>query len=109
MCVFVCMCMCKCARMRVCVCVCACVCVCVCACVCAHVCVCVSEGYLQVIMRGYRSNGNVEELLKQSQMELSWIQRQLAMISIRNTHLHTNGKVFQHSSISAHRETKVRS
>ncbi|CAL8322340.1 unnamed protein product [Lota lota] len=43
-------------------------------------------------MRGYRSNGNVEELLKQSQMELSWIQRQLAMISIRNTHLHTKGK-----------------
>ncbi|XP_056443725.1 RIMS-binding protein 2 [Gadus chalcogrammus] len=43
-------------------------------------------------MRGYRSNGNVEELLKQSQMELSWIQRQLAMVSIRNTHLHTKGK-----------------
>ncbi|CAL8405694.1 unnamed protein product [Arctogadus glacialis] len=65
-----------------------------------------SECYLQVMMRGYRSNGNVEELLKQSQMELSWIQRQLAMVSIRNTHLHTKGKVFQHSSICTHRETK---
>uniref|UniRef100_A0A8C5CRC6 RIMS binding protein 2a n=1 Tax=Gadus morhua TaxID=8049 RepID=A0A8C5CRC6_GADMO len=66
------------------------------------------ECYLQVMMRGYRSNGNVEELLKQSQMELSWIQRQLAMVSIRNTHLHTKGKVFQHSSICTHRETKPR-
>ena len=60
-------------------------------CVC-FVCVCV----LQVIMRDHKSGANVEELLRQSQMELQWIQRQLAMIAARNVHhhhLHTKSKV----------------
>ncbi|KAM3873838.1 RIMS-binding protein 2 [Diretmus argenteus] len=45
-------------------------------------------------MRGHRSSANVEELLRQSQMELMWIQRQLAMISARNIqhNLHTKSK-----------------
>ncbi|KAM9841129.1 RIMS-binding protein 2 [Aulostomus maculatus] len=46
-------------------------------------------------MRDHTSSVNVEELLRRSQMELQWIQRQLAMIAARNTHhhhLHTKGK-----------------
>lgn len=45
-------------------------------------------GLLQVIMRDHTSCPNVEELLRQSQMELQWIQRQLAMIAARNLHHH---------------------
>ena len=51
---------------------------------------------LQVTMKDQTSNINVEDLLRQSQMELQWIQRQLAMITARNIHhhhLHTKGKV----------------
>lgn len=50
-------------------------------------------------MRDHTSGANVEELLRQSQMELQWIQRQLAMIAARNIHhhhLHTKGKVPSH-------------
>ncbi|XP_038589880.1 RIMS-binding protein 2-like isoform X7 [Micropterus salmoides] len=46
-------------------------------------------------MRDHTSSAHVEELLRQSQMELQWIQRQLAMIAARNIHhhhLHTKGK-----------------
>ncbi|XP_049459743.1 RIMS-binding protein 2 isoform X4 [Epinephelus fuscoguttatus] len=46
-------------------------------------------------MRDHTSGANVEELLRQSQMELQWIQRQLAMIAARNIHhhhLHTKAK-----------------
>lgn len=43
---------------------------------------------LQVIMRDHTSSVNVEELLRHSQMELQWIQRQLATIAARNTNLH---------------------
>ncbi|XP_072228174.1 RIMS-binding protein 2 isoform X3 [Leuresthes tenuis] len=46
-------------------------------------------------MKNQTSNINVEDLLRQSQMELQWIQRQLAMITARNIHhhhLHTKGK-----------------
>lgn len=53
---------------------------------------------LQVIMRDHTSSANVEELLRQSHMELQWIQRQLAMIAARNTHhhhLHTKNKVLR--------------
>ncbi|XP_056259260.1 RIMS-binding protein 2-like isoform X5 [Seriola aureovittata] len=39
-------------------------------------------------MRDHTSGTNVEELLRQSQMELQWIQRQLAMIAARNLHHH---------------------
>ncbi|XP_071322209.1 RIMS-binding protein 2 isoform X1 [Trachinotus anak] len=39
-------------------------------------------------MRDHTSSTNVEELLRQSQMELQWIQRQLAMIAARNLHHH---------------------
>ncbi|KAM8872586.1 RIMS-binding protein 2 isoform 3-T4 [Synchiropus picturatus] len=39
-------------------------------------------------MRDHTSRANVEELLRHSQMELQWIQRQLAMISARNIHHH---------------------
>ncbi|XP_034458198.1 RIMS-binding protein 2-like isoform X15 [Hippoglossus hippoglossus] len=39
-------------------------------------------------MRDHTSGANVEELLRQSQMELQWIQRQLAMIAARNVHHH---------------------
>ncbi|XP_069369989.1 RIMS-binding protein 2 isoform X8 [Paralichthys olivaceus] len=39
-------------------------------------------------MRDHTSGANVEELLRQSQMELQWIQRQLAMIAARNIHHH---------------------
>ncbi|CAK6954647.1 LOW QUALITY PROTEIN: RIMS-binding protein 2 [Scomber scombrus] len=49
----------------------------------------------KVIMRDHKSGANVEELLRQSQMELQWIQRQLAMIAARNIHhhhLHIKGK-----------------
>lgn len=52
--------------------------------------------FLQVIMRDHTSTVHVEELLRQSQMELQWIQRQLAMISARNIHhhhLHAKAKV----------------
>nr|XP_046231588.1 RIMS-binding protein 2 [Scatophagus argus] len=47
-------------------------------------------------MRDHTSSVHVEELLRQSQMELQWIQRQLAMIAARNIyhhHLHTKGKL----------------
>ncbi|XP_051794940.1 RIMS-binding protein 2 isoform X2 [Acanthochromis polyacanthus] len=47
-------------------------------------------------MRDHKSSTNVEDLLRQSQMELQWIQRQLAMIAARNMHhhhLHTKGKL----------------
>ncbi|XP_041826823.1 RIMS-binding protein 2 isoform X8 [Melanotaenia boesemani] len=47
-------------------------------------------------MKDQTSSTNVEDLLRQSQMELQWIQRQLAMIAARNTHhhhLHTKGKL----------------
>ncbi|XP_076614787.1 RIMS-binding protein 2-like isoform X6 [Chaetodon auriga] len=47
-------------------------------------------------MRDHTSSVHVEELLRQSQMELQWIQRQLAMITARNIrhhHLHTKGKL----------------
>ncbi|XP_028458025.1 RIMS-binding protein 2 [Perca flavescens] len=46
-------------------------------------------------MRDHTSGANVEERLRQSHMELQWIQRQLAMIAARNLHhhhLHTKGK-----------------
>uniref|UniRef100_A0A7N6F6E5 SH3 domain-containing protein n=1 Tax=Anabas testudineus TaxID=64144 RepID=A0A7N6F6E5_ANATE len=46
-------------------------------------------------MRDHTLSANVEELLRHSQMELLWIQRQLAMIAARNIHhhqLHTKGK-----------------
>ncbi|XP_047425140.1 RIMS-binding protein 2-like isoform X2 [Mugil cephalus] len=46
-------------------------------------------------MRDHTSGANVEDLLRRSQMELQWIQRQLAMIAARNIHhhhLHTKGK-----------------
>ncbi|XP_029300189.1 LOW QUALITY PROTEIN: RIMS-binding protein 2-like [Cottoperca gobio] len=46
-------------------------------------------------MRDHTSGVNVEERLRQSQMELQWIQRQLAMIGARNIHhhhLHTKSK-----------------
>ncbi|XP_034566287.1 RIMS-binding protein 2-like isoform X2 [Notolabrus celidotus] len=39
-------------------------------------------------MRDHTSSAHVEELLRQSQMELQWIQRQLAMIAARNIHHH---------------------
>ncbi|XP_019738177.1 RIMS-binding protein 2-like isoform X1 [Hippocampus comes] len=39
-------------------------------------------------MRDHTSSVNVEELLRHSQMELQWIQRQLATIAARNTNLH---------------------
>ncbi|XP_069019288.1 RIMS-binding protein 2 isoform X3 [Embiotoca jacksoni] len=39
-------------------------------------------------MRDHLSSANVEDLLRQSQMELQWIQRQLAMIAARNIHHH---------------------
>ncbi|XP_068561981.1 RIMS-binding protein 2-like isoform X2 [Cebidichthys violaceus] len=48
-----------------------------------------------VIMRDHTSGANMEELLRRSQVELQWIQRQLAMIAARNIqhhHLHTKGK-----------------
>lgn len=47
-------------------------------------------------MRDHTSGANVEELLRQSRMELQWIQRQLALIAARNMHhhhLHSKGKV----------------
>ncbi|XP_068430060.1 RIMS-binding protein 2 isoform X3 [Clinocottus analis] len=47
------------------------------------------------IMRDHTSGANMEELLKRSQVELQWIQRQLAMIAARNIqhhHLHTKSK-----------------
>ncbi|XP_031133732.1 RIMS-binding protein 2 isoform X2 [Sander lucioperca] len=46
-------------------------------------------------MRDHTSGANVEERLRQSHMELQWIQRQLAMLAARNLHrhhLHTKGK-----------------
>lgn len=46
-------------------------------------------------MRDHKSSANVENLLRESQMELQWIQRQLAMIAARNLHhhhLHSKGK-----------------
>ncbi|XP_029940215.1 RIMS-binding protein 2 isoform X2 [Salarias fasciatus] len=39
-------------------------------------------------MRDQESSSKVEDLLRQSQMELQWIQRQLAMIAARNLHHH---------------------
>ncbi|XP_063744984.1 RIMS-binding protein 2 isoform X2 [Eleginops maclovinus] len=39
-------------------------------------------------MRDHTSAANVEERLRQSQMELQWIQRQLAIIGARNKHNH---------------------
>lgn len=59
---------------------------------------------LQVIMRDHTSSVHVEELLRQSQMELQWIQRQLAMIAARNIrhhHLHTKGKVLWYHTLWA--------
>ncbi|TMS08001.1 hypothetical protein E3U43_005484, partial [Larimichthys crocea] len=47
-------------------------------------------------MRDHTSSVHVEELLRQSQMELQWIQRQLALIAARNIHhhhLHAKGKL----------------
>ncbi|KAK1884395.1 RIMS-binding protein 2 [Dissostichus eleginoides] len=41
-----------------------------------------------VIMRDHTSGANVEERLRRSQMELQWIQRQLAIIGARNKHNH---------------------
>lgn len=64
-----------------------------CVCVCVIIGLC---GFLQVIMRDHTSSVHVEELLRQSQMELQWIQRQLALIAARNIHhhhLHAKGKV----------------
>uniref|UniRef100_A0A671TM53 RIMS-binding protein 2 n=1 Tax=Sparus aurata TaxID=8175 RepID=A0A671TM53_SPAAU len=56
-------------------------------------------------MRDHTSTVHVEELLRQSQMELQWIQRQLAMISARNIHhhhLHAKAKLrYEVSSQSA--------
>ncbi|XP_040915059.1 RIMS-binding protein 2 [Toxotes jaculatrix] len=56
-------------------------------------------------MRDHTSSANVEELLRQSQMELQWIQRQLAMIAARNIHhhhLHSKGKSrYEVSSLQA--------
>ncbi|KAM9735734.1 RIMS-binding protein 2 isoform 2-T2 [Menidia menidia] len=46
-------------------------------------------------MKDQTPNTSVEDLLRQSQMELQWIQRQLALIAARNVHhhhLHTKGK-----------------
>ncbi|KAA8584180.1 hypothetical protein FQN60_007965, partial [Etheostoma spectabile] len=48
-----------------------------------------------VKMRNHTSGANVEERLRQSHMELQWIQRQLATIAAKNLHhhhLHTKGK-----------------
>ncbi|XP_037835429.1 RIMS-binding protein 2 isoform X8 [Kryptolebias marmoratus] len=46
-----------------------------------------------MIMRSQTTSCNVDGLLRQSQMELQWIQRQLAMINARSIHhLHTKGK-----------------
>nr|XP_023009003.1 RIMS-binding protein 2 isoform X8 [Maylandia zebra] len=39
-------------------------------------------------MRDHKSSANVENLLRESQRELQWIQRQLAMIAARNLHHH---------------------
>ncbi|KAJ4926029.1 hypothetical protein JOQ06_008214 [Pogonophryne albipinna] len=39
-------------------------------------------------MRDHTSGANVEERLRRSQMELQWIQRQLAIIGARNKHNH---------------------
>lgn len=47
-------------------------------------------------MRDHKSSANVENLLRESQMELQWIQRQLATIAARNLHHHhlqSKGKV----------------
>ncbi|XP_077398591.1 RIMS-binding protein 2 isoform X10 [Vanacampus margaritifer] len=47
------------------------------------------------MMRDHTSGVNVEELLRHSQMELQWIQRQLAMIAARNArrhHVHSMAK-----------------
>ncbi|XP_067340627.1 RIMS-binding protein 2 isoform X3 [Channa argus] len=60
----------------------------------------------KVIMRDHTSSANVEELLRQSQMELQWIQRQLAMITARNIHhhqLHTKAK--SRYEVSSHQAT----
>nr|XP_020465450.1 RIMS-binding protein 2-like isoform X3 [Monopterus albus] len=46
-------------------------------------------------MRDHTLSANVEEVLRQSQMELEWFQKQLDMITTRNMHhhhLHTKGK-----------------
>ncbi|CAB1446068.1 unnamed protein product [Pleuronectes platessa] len=54
---------------------------------------------VKVIMRDHTSGANVEDLLRQSQMELQWIQRQLAMIAARNVHhhhLHSKAKPLPH-------------
>uniref|UniRef100_A0A3B3HR84 RIMS-binding protein 2 n=1 Tax=Oryzias latipes TaxID=8090 RepID=A0A3B3HR84_ORYLA len=46
-------------------------------------------------MKEHTSGANVEDLLRKSQMELQWIQRQLALMAARNKHqphLYTKGK-----------------
>ncbi|XP_075999451.1 RIMS-binding protein 2-like isoform X2 [Genypterus blacodes] len=57
-----------------------------------------------MIVRDHASGADVEELLRRSQMELQWMQRQLAMISARNIHhnLHTKAKSrYEISSLQA--------
>ncbi|XP_078811896.1 RIMS-binding protein 2 isoform X14 [Oryzias latipes] len=47
-------------------------------------------------MKEHTSGANVEDLLRKSQMELQWIQRQLALMAARNKHqphLYTKGKL----------------
>ena len=61
---------------------------CFCYC-CLFVCVCV---FLKIVMKGRGQRSvDVEELLRQSQGELLWIQRQLSIISARNAR-HTRAK-----------------
>ncbi|XP_077353429.1 RIMS-binding protein 2-like isoform X4 [Festucalex cinctus] len=53
-------------------------------------------------MRDHTSGVNVEELLRHSQMELQWIQRQLAMIAARNTrHHHVHSMTKSKSEVSS--------
>ncbi|XP_061656058.1 RIMS-binding protein 2 isoform X2 [Phyllopteryx taeniolatus] len=52
----------------------------------------------QVTMRDHTSGVNVEELLRHSQMELQWMQRQLALIAARKTH-HDHGQAKEKSKL----------
>nr|XP_057912566.1 RIMS-binding protein 2 isoform X3 [Doryrhamphus excisus] len=52
-------------------------------------------------MRDHTSGANVEELLRHSQMELQWIQRQLTTINARN-HQHVHSKAKSKLEASSH-------
>ncbi|XP_034048924.1 RIMS-binding protein 2 isoform X2 [Thalassophryne amazonica] len=57
------------------------------------------------MMRGDACNVNVEERLKQTQMELQWIQRQLTIIAARNVHNHLHTKAKSRYNVSSHQAT----